>query len=300
MKGIVMLPPRSILAAVDFSEPSRTALDFAARFARHTGAALHVLHAQDPLLAAAAKASGVDLSQESREELARLVQSVSPPGGSPVQYYTVTGPGAQTISGIAEREQVDLIVMGMHGMSGAARAMFGSTTEGVLRHASGSVLVVPDEWTPPRGTGGNLSGMGPVVAAVEFTEQAVAAARAACRLAALLDTSVDLVHIVAELPVLERWRGHAKAAVAQRLDEARRELAGVERSLGATVPVRLHVESGPVAEGIAKAVAPGDDRHPLLVLGRRSRASRLGAPGATAYRVLTLIQAPTLVYLPEA
>jgi hypothetical protein len=35
------------------------------------------------------------------------------------------------------------------------------------------------------------------------------------------------------------------------------------------------------------------------VLGRRTRADRKGAPGAIAYRVLTLAQVPLLVYLPE-
>jgi hypothetical protein len=38
----------------------------------------------------------------------------------------------------------------------------------------------------------------------------------------------------------------------------------------------------------------------MLVLGRRTRASRGGSPGSTAYRVLTMTNVPVLVYLPEA
>jgi nucleotide-binding universal stress UspA family protein len=295
-----MIPPRSILAAVDFSQPSRTAPNFAAHLARQCGAALHVLHAEDPLLAAAAKASGVELSRETREELTRFAESVARPGDSPVHYHIVIGAGTPTICHVAQREQLDVIVMGMHGMSGPARAMFGSTTEGVLRQARASVLVVPDSWVPPRADTGDLSGMGPVVAAIECSEPAIAGAAAACRMAAALGTSVDLVHIVPELPVLDRWRGHADAAVAQRIEEARRELGGVLPMLGATVPVSLRIETGAVAEGIANSVVPTADRQPLLVLGRRNRANRLGPPGATAYRVLTLARVPVLVYLPEA
>ena len=67
-----MMPARSILAAVDFSAPSRVALEFAARLANQYGATLHVLHAQDPLLAAAAQSEGIDLVRESRDELARF------------------------------------------------------------------------------------------------------------------------------------------------------------------------------------------------------------------------------------
>jgi len=36
------------------------------------------------------------------------------------------------------------------------------------------------------------------------------------------------------------------------------------------------------------------------VLGRRTRADRQGAPGATAYRVLTRARVPVLVHLPQA
>jgi len=243
MSTLVMMPPQSILAAVDFSEPSRAALNFALRLARQCGAALHVLHAEDPLLAAAATTSGVDLSRETREELTRFVESVARPGGSAVQYHVVIGAGAATICNVAHREQMDVIVMGMHGMSGPARAMFGSTTEGVLRQANGSVLVVPDTWEPPRGDAADLSGTGPVVAAIESTEPAIASASAACRLATLLGTSVELIHIVPELPVIDRWRGHAEAAVVQRIEEARRELGALLPVLGATVPVSLQIES---------------------------------------------------------
>jgi hypothetical protein len=49
-----MIPPRTILTAVDFSDASRVALIFAARLAAHCGAALHLLHAEEPLLLAAA------------------------------------------------------------------------------------------------------------------------------------------------------------------------------------------------------------------------------------------------------
>ena len=300
MTTMNMIPPRSILAAVDFSEPSRVALQFATRLARQCGAPLHVLHAEDPLLAAAAKTSGVDLSRETREELARFVESVAMPGATPVHYHVVIGGGTTAICHLAHREQMDVIVMGMHGMSGPARAMFGSTTEGVLRQADASVLVVPDTWIPPRPNSPDLSGTGPVVAAIESVEPALVSAAAACRLASLLGTSVDLIHIVPELPVIERWRSHAEAAVARRIEEARHEFTSILPILGATVPMELHVESGAVAEGIAKAVLPTAGRQPILVLGRRTRASRLGAPGATAYRVLTLTRVPVLVYLAEA
>src|SRR5436190_9153822 len=54
-----MIPPRAILAAVNFSDTARVALAFAARLAQHCGAELHVLYAENPLLDAAADHAGI-------------------------------------------------------------------------------------------------------------------------------------------------------------------------------------------------------------------------------------------------
>ncbi|HLG57479.1 MAG TPA: universal stress protein [Vicinamibacterales bacterium] len=296
-----MIPPRAILAAVDFSESSRVALSFAARLAKQCHAALHVLHAENPLLVAAAKSTGIDLNRETREELARFASTTVPAGDwTPGHHHIVTGDATSVICHIASREQVDLIVVGMHGMSGATRAMFGSTTEGVLRQAAISVLVVPDSWTPPRPDTDDLSGMGPVVAAIECTCTAVAGAAAACRLAEALGTSVSAIHVVPELPVIERWRGHAEAAVTEREAQERRELETALAAVKTTLHVTLRVETGQVAERLAAAAAEVPGQHPILVLGRHAQGSRRGAPGATAYRVLTLARVPVLVHcLPE-
>jgi len=291
-----MIPPRTILAAVDFSDTSRTALAFATRLATQTGAALHVLHAEDPLLKEAARRTGVDLNKESREELRRVIETTPPTAPGEPHLHVVNGPAVEVIVHIAIRENADLVVVGSHGMSGAERLMFGSTTEGVLRRASVPILVVPRGWTPPRPDTADLSGMGPVIAAVDFTEPAIAAGAAACELAAVLSTSVEIAHVVPDLPVLERWRPHADAAIPQRTCAARRELDSILRCLHAKVPLQVHVLSGGVARSLADIAAPAGDRHPILVLGRKVERSG-GTPGAIAYRVLSLADVPVLVHV---
>jgi nucleotide-binding universal stress UspA family protein len=291
-----VIPPRSILAAVDFSDTSRTALDFAARLAAHTGAALHVLHAEHPLLHEAAHRAGVDLNKESCDELYRAIDSVQPDRQHERHLHVVNGPAVDVIVNIATRESVDLIVVGSHGMSGAERRMFGSTTEGVLRKASVPILVVPDGWTPPRPDRPDLSGLGPVIAAVDFTEPAVAAGAAACELARVLSTSVEVAHVVPCLPVLERWRSHADVAIQQRICAARKQVNSILRGMRATVPLEVRILSGAVAQSLADIAAPAADRHPLLVLGRRVERSG-GTPGAIAYRVLSLAPVPVLVHV---
>lgn len=293
-----MLPPRTVLAAVDFSEASRVALTFAARFARHVGAELHVLHALDPLLSAAASAGGTDLMRETREELDAFMAAARPADDWASLHHVVAGPGVDVICEIAARENADLVVVGARGMSGLERHMFGSTTEGVLRKADRSICVVPATWRPARLHTSDLTGVGPIGAAVDTSMPSIAAARAACDLAAALGTSVDAVHIVPALPVIARWSAYADEAMRRRITEARKELGALLPCVHAEVPLNLYVESGVVADGLAGAVDRAG-HHAMLVLGRRTRVDRGGAPGSTAYRVLTITNVPMLVYLPD-
>ena len=291
-----MMPARRVLAAVDFSEPSRTALAFASRLAAQSRAELHLLHVHDPLLAAAAATRGFDLLRDTRQELDTFARSVN---SANAVLHVVTGAAASAVCDIAAREDADVIVIGAHGMSGAERVVFGSVAEGIIRRATTSVLVVPATWTPPDAGRGDLLGTGPVIAATDLCTPSVHAAADACDLAALLHTRVELVHVIPELPVLERWKGHAEEALARRRPVVQEQLNVLLNVLHATVPVTTRVETGPLAERLAAVAEPGPDRHPILVLGRRAETSRSGAPGSTAYRVLMLARVPVLVHLSD-
>lgn len=291
-----MLPPRSIIAAVDFSEPSRTALVMAARLAQSCGAALHVLHAEDPLIQAAAVEANVDLTTETRDELRRFIDSAPPAAACAPHCDVVGGPPATVILEIARREGADLVVLGSHGMSGAGRLLFGSVTEGVLRRADRSVLVVPEHWSAPKPDAPGLAGVGPLVVGVDFSESSLRALSEAVALAARLQTSVEALHVVPDLPVPDRWRAYAERVTDQRLDLARRELARLVAADTTPMPVAVRVEQGRVPEQLAAGAAPVGSRHPLLVLGRRHAKSRDGMPGATAYRVATLAGVPVLMH----
>jgi nucleotide-binding universal stress UspA family protein len=291
-----MMPPRSVLAAVDFSQPSRVALEFAARLTQQCQATLHVLHVENPLLTAAARAQGIDLIRDAREELARFTAATTAVGTlAATRHHVVSGDATPTICDIAEREQADVIVLGMHGMSGAAHALFGSTTEGVLLRSDAPVFVVPDTWTPPLPSSGDLTGMGPVIAAVETSCTGMAGVAAAARLAQSLHTTVHAVHVVPKLTVLERWQPHADAIVQEHITTARKEIAAALTGLMPAHEIPLRIESGSVPERLAAATSAWPGQHPILVLGRHARGSRRGVPGSTAYRVLGLAKVPVLV-----
>ena len=292
-----MFPPRVILAAVDFSEPSRVALTCATRLATHCGARLHVVHAEDPFLASAAESSGVDLAAETRSELETFMQSARPAGDLAPQDHVVVGHAVDVIRDVARHESADLIVVGAHGMSGVERLFFGSTTEGILRHADTSVLVVPNSWSPPRPDAADLTGTGPVVAGFEPSPAGIAAVKAGAALANLLQTSLDVVHVVPPPRALTRWSRHAEKATTELTEAARSHVASALRQmegLSASVDIRV----GSVAECLAQAAASTGGRRPILVLGRRTPSERGGAPGSVASRVLTETDALVLMHLP--
>ena len=295
-----MIPPRTILAAVDFSDTSRTALVLAARLARHCGAALHVLHAEDPLLDAAADHAGIELARETLEELQRFITSAPPAAACSPQSRVITGAAVDVILDAAHEHRADVIVVGNRGMSGAERLVFGSTTEGLLRRADVSVLVVPLGWLPPRPNTLDLSGVGPLVAGVDLSDDpSVAGAKAACTLASVLGTSVEIVHVVPDLAVLSRWRAHADTAVRDRIAAARQELELLIRGLECAVRVEMRVEAGGVPNRLAEAAEPARARAPLLVLGKKAPGSKEAAPGTTAYRVLSLATVPVLMHVAD-
>lgn len=201
------------------------------------------------------------------------------------------------IGATAVRHDVDVIVVGRHGMSGATRFVFGSTTEGVLRTASRSVFVVPAEWLPPQPDALDLQDTGPVLIAIDFSEESTAAAGAAVELARTLKTSVEAVHVVAVRRVPARWQAYADSAIAERVEAARRELTTTMKGAAGDVAVRLRVEPGSVPQALADAARGGSGRHPVLVLGRRPPGERGAAPGAIASRVLALTSAPVLLHV---
>jgi nucleotide-binding universal stress UspA family protein len=289
-----MFPLRSVLVAVDFSDQSRRALQLGARLARQAGAALHVLYVESPLLVAAAAQSGVDLLAENREELQRFIATAPPAGAGNPHQDIVAGDAAEAILHLAQREQADVIVVGARGMSGANRMIFGSVTEAVLLHADRSVLVAPDSWTPPAGDG--LSGVGPIVVGIDFTEPSLHAARVACQLAEQIQTSVEALHVVPDLPVIERWRPHADRVIAERINLASRQLTQYVAAIDTPVQITTRVENGRVADRLAEAAAPIGARNPLVVLGRRSPHAPTGTPGATAYRLASSARVPLLMH----
>lgn len=92
------------------------------------------------------KAEFEQMGHETLRAAATRVRGVSEPW-----QFVPFGEPVREILAAAREWRADLLVLGTHGRSGLARMLIGSTAEGVLRHATCPVLIVPahDELASP-------------------------------------------------------------------------------------------------------------------------------------------------------
>lgn len=139
---------RKILVATDLSKHSLTAINYATRLAKLTGAHLkltHVFQIPDYALSPKAPRSDIAAAQcRALDHLRSLCENITASGGK-CDAGMRTGVPSQEIIVEAEKIAPDLIVVGTQGATAIARFLMGSTAERVLRHAPCPVLVARDK-----------------------------------------------------------------------------------------------------------------------------------------------------------
>jgi len=138
---------KEILVPTDFSEASEKAVEYAKKFAEQYNAHLTLLYvvepvtypdfAYTPLLIENDK-----LVKAAERNLAGLPARAGIPENVVRKTLVRTGIPFREITDAARTLKMDMIIISTHGRSGLARAILGSTTERVVRHATCPVLVV--------------------------------------------------------------------------------------------------------------------------------------------------------------
>jgi nucleotide-binding universal stress UspA family protein len=297
-----MLPFRSILCPVDFSEHSAHALRYAAALAGMARATLTVAWVTDPLLDRAAAVYALDpRGEQTHADLREFVSGALPRGVPwlPEPHLVISvGPPDREILKIARKQHADLIVVGTHGLSGYRKMFFGSTTERVLRHTTIPVLAVPipDGALALSSEAPHLQ-VGPIVVAIDLSEESRALAGFGARLATALSAHPLFAHVVPSDSGPARWRSAVEAHHRSMLDDAQRELSRLAAETGEGTAETVVLPGHP-AEQIAALAAT---RHAgLIVMGLMSWTGRLAPrPGSIAYRVLIVTPTPVLAVPPS-
>ena len=152
--------PTKVLLATDGSEEASLATETAVEISHRTESELHVIHVYGvapiyPLYPEATNPGGAELEdpalveeleslseQRAREVLDAAVDKVRSAGGTVAQAHLKEGGVPHEIVALAEDLGVGLIVMGSSGLGRIRRALMGSVSDAVVRHAHCPVLVV--------------------------------------------------------------------------------------------------------------------------------------------------------------
>lgn len=282
-------PVLDLVVALDFSEPSRRALEWARRLAELRPARIVAVHAVEPSLLADSDEIARMLEAKGRgrlhEECAEIRRS-----GIEVVEECRTGRPWSVVREVARALPDPLVVMGARGLGAVRRALLGSVADRVLRLVDGPVLVVHAR-NPARG---RLR----AIVATDFSADADAAIALLARIAAgaTPELRVELVHVLPppeviaspDVPLLALPDlAPVEEAARARLVEAAQPLvdAGLE--------VQRLVLRGDPARTIASHAA--DVRADLVVLGRHGAGAfeRL-LLGSTAEQVLHLARCAVL------
>jgi len=134
--------PRHIACAIDGSDASVFTALAAAGVARAADAELRLVHVV-PVFRGRNEEWTLDPQDESPPELEPSVKAVASLGVEPIREMAMGRP-ERTLVRVAERDEVDLVVVGHRGVGGVTRMLLGSVSEHVAHHAPCSVLVVRD------------------------------------------------------------------------------------------------------------------------------------------------------------
>jgi nucleotide-binding universal stress UspA family protein len=151
--------PMTIVVATDGSAEANVAVQTAAELVAKSGSELHIVHVRvlpfylsSHAISHASKDLKKDLERE-RKQLEKMAQElldeqariIEDAGGSVAQAHLRFGKPDEEVTALAEEISAGLIVMGSRGLGGTRRALMGSGSDSVVRHAHCSVLIVRKE-----------------------------------------------------------------------------------------------------------------------------------------------------------
>lgn len=263
---------RSVIVAVDFSDTSIKALEYANALAREFGARLLVLHVLEfPAVFNSPKPAYAQWDQRVKETAterlsALMAQKVDKAISATSEVRS--GRAYQTICETASESKADLIVIGTHGFTGLKHVVLGSTAERVIRYAPCAVLTLrPQYLQQPKA----VTKAKRILVPTDFSEPSAAAFRAAVELAKQNKAEIRLLYVVpvhyasgeydaVDFPLLE----------SEEADVAGKELATLGQALrDEEIPFQSDIRRGRVAVEINQVAEESESD--LIVIATRGR-----------------------------
>jgi nucleotide-binding universal stress UspA family protein len=283
---------KNILLLTDFSEPSEVAVPFAIAIAREYESKMYAMHVLTPVPLAYASPESAAAAIEGLEEGAQAgMQRVDAQlAGVPHETALVRSESVWfAVQQALSEYQIDLVVLGTHGRTGAMKFLLGSVAEEIFRRAKAPVLTIGPEVEKGVHNGGQFHR---VLFATDFTPEAQAAAPYAISMAQENQARLLLLHVMRD-PDPKRNKRTEQDSVANIMHQLY-ELVPAEAELWCRPEAT--VRFGNPAERILDAAR--ELEADLIVLGVREAAGHLGAAihleRTTAHRVVAHAPCPVL------
>jgi nucleotide-binding universal stress UspA family protein len=297
--------PTKILLATDGSKDAELATKAAIELANATGLELHVVYVGEfgPLPRAPLESKlgqiAQRLTRRTRSVLGERIALIAAAGGGVSGEHARVGRPAQEIVALAQEIEAGLIVMGSRGRGGVRRALMGSVSDSVVRHAHCPVLVVR----------GGESGRAvllseKILLATDGSEDAILAARTAAGLAQQMGSELHAVYVPPRIaphrpgyyvgPEVVEQAGRKEREELERETQRLLDLQAEEvRGAGGKV-ARAHLRVGTPDEEIVKLAE--ELGVGLIVMGSRGQGGvRRALLGSVSDSVVRHAHCPVLV-----
>ena len=139
--------PTKVLLATDGSDEATLAASTAADLAKATASKLHVVHVGEylPTFFADTEMEPAQLEREARNVLDDQAKKIEAAGKTVTEAHLRLGRAPHEILAVAEQIGAGVVVIGSRGLGGLRRALMGSVSDSVVRHAHCPVFVVRKE-----------------------------------------------------------------------------------------------------------------------------------------------------------
>jgi nucleotide-binding universal stress UspA family protein len=192
---------RHILAPVDFSAASNSAVRYGLALARQCGAKITVLHVipSSSALTHAFPDETFSIAKERYAEAKALMTELIPVEHREVLQWEnsiLSGNVSEEILRQIQEAKIDFVVMGTHGRTAPARWIVGSVTEGILRKLTVPVLTVSLHVPDERLKSPDFFSVRRILYATDLTDSSAAALRLSIGMVEGADGEVLVVHVM--------------------------------------------------------------------------------------------------------
>lgn len=284
-----MIQLARILVATDFSPVSNRALDYATSLARRYDSQLFIAHVISPdAYPLAAPEVTVGLVNSQRREAENKIQELLFSGRlNGVAYDILIEEGSlwPSLQKVIEKQGIDLVVVGTHGIGAVQKLVIGSGAEQIFRQSTLPVLTVGpgvNGGTPPKVVFKHI------LFATDFGLGCEREAAYAFGLGQEHDATVTLLHVVAHL---DDYSEDGLTLKREALKGQLQELVPSGAEMWCRTQFRMAI-GDPSAEILHFAEETSAD---LIVMGAKARSGLAGhVPGTKAYKVVSAAHCPVL------